>query len=306
MPVDVSNSYSQIVLVSAFLTQINSRVDRNVDKYIQYGKKWIALPFPKVVFLEPTVVLEYFPDISNGFCNVCIGDPALEKQLNVAVDIKTQTIFVQFEGANMYFHKYKRRITRFQLNTPNPKKDTLEYMFVQCFKTEWMRMAVQLCETQFSNTWLPSSCSTNNIQYIWNDFGIYHMFEKHHAEDKDALFLQSYLQLEIRCSRRFHDACSSGYSFKSVYFAGCWEPQFALPIDLYNTICWVFAGSVFGGFRDGIIELADKMKRKCIWLMCEKGLLVWEINVWYMLYQDTPLMFEFYRCDHTPAIIHKY
>lgn len=306
MPVDVSNPYSQIVLVSAFLTQINSRVDRNVDKYIEYGKKWIALPFPKVVFLEPTVVLEYFPDISGGFCNVCIDDPALEKQLNVFVDVKTQTVFVQFEGANMYFHKYKRRITRFHLNTPNPKKDTLEYMFVQCFKTEWMRMAVQLCETQFAKTWLPSSCSTNNIQYIWNDFGIYHMFEKHHAEDKDALFRESYLQLETRCSRRFVDACSSGYPFQSVYFAGCWEPQLAIPIDVYTTICWVFAGSVFGGFRDGIIELADKMKRKCIWLMCEKGVLVWEINVWYMLYQDTPRLFEFYRCDHTPAIIHKY
>ena len=49
------------------------------------------------------------------------------------------------------------------MTTDNPNKDNLQYLFVQCHKTEWIKHAIDV--NYF-----------NSDQFIWIDFGIYHIF----------------------------------------------------------------------------------------------------------------------------------
>ena len=39
-------------IVSAFVTNINSRSDRNMEKYIEYGKQLLQIKTPKVIFID--------------------------------------------------------------------------------------------------------------------------------------------------------------------------------------------------------------------------------------------------------------
>jgi hypothetical protein len=293
----------KIIYVSAFISQVNNRADRSLEKYMDYGKKWMSLPYPKILFMERSIISQYFPTIDT-------------QSTKPFVFYNPYTCIVFFDPASMYFHEYADSVTDFWLYTHNTKKDTLGYMFVQCYKTEWMKMAVEMMDNQLAwakDTFVPMhSLSTvhtdqeprdEHYQFMWNDFGIYHMFEKH--DDPETLFLKAFSTMETRNAARYRDAISNGCKFDKVYFASCWDHRSGYShFDLYRTILWVFAGSVFAGFKTPLLKLAELMKEKCIELMTTKHHLMWEVNVWYLLYKEHPELFDFYRCNHDPSIIH--
>ena len=266
----------RIIYVSAFVARVNNRHDRSLDKYIELGKHWMALPYPKIVFMERDVVEEYLH---------------IEGGQDGGVWYNEDTWIEYFYPSTMYFHDYATTVNQpLDIVTPNPQKDTLEYMFVQCYKTEWMRLAIELVDRVFP--------ATETTQYMWNDFGIFHMFQ--HSPDA---FATSYRELEMRNQARYAAAISNGCRFETVYFAGCWDKHFPLPSSIYNVICWVFAGSVFSGFETPLLRLADLMRDKCIEIMTTRNTLMWEVNVWFLLYQEHPDLFDFYRCDHNESMI---
>ena len=76
--------------VSALLTNINGY--RSIEKYVEYGKKLIALPINKVIFIERDVHAEHFS----------LGE---------------NTTFVFIEKSDLYLHKYADQITDFCPNT---------------------------------------------------------------------------------------------------------------------------------------------------------------------------------------------
>jgi hypothetical protein len=48
-------------IVSAFLTNVNRREDRSIQKYVDFGKQLLALDkIPKIVFLERAVYFAHF------------------------------------------------------------------------------------------------------------------------------------------------------------------------------------------------------------------------------------------------------
>jgi len=48
-------------IVSAFLTNVNRRKDRTIEKYLDFGKQLLALDkIPKIVFLERVVYFVLF------------------------------------------------------------------------------------------------------------------------------------------------------------------------------------------------------------------------------------------------------
>jgi len=270
----------RIIYVSAFVSRVNQRHDRSLDKYIDYGKKWMVLPYPKIVFMERAVVETYLGLEGGDAHGVWYNDT---------------TWIEYFDPTTMYFHEYAHHVQQpLDLVTQNPAKDTLEYMFVQCYKTEWMRMAIDIVDRVFPETEV--------TQYMWNDFGIYHMFENRGATLSDALFRDTYRNLEMRNRTRYEIALANGHDFGSVYFAGCWNSK--MPVsDIYTHICWVFAGSVFSGFEAALVHLADLMRDKCIEIMTTRNTLMWEVNVWYLLCQQSPELFSFYPCNHDPSIL---
>jgi hypothetical protein len=240
-------------LVSGFLSDINNIKYRNVDKYIEYGKKLIDIRLPKVIFIDKQIYQQYFLNISDEL-----------------------TKFIEIEKKDLYFYEHIDKLTNFKLNTDNPNKDTVEYMFFQNHKTEWIRQAIQL---DFFKT----------SQYIWIDFGIYHIIKD------DDLFEKYMYNLRYKT----HD---------NIRIPGCWNPYNTKNTNIFYNISWYFAGGIFGGNKDKLLEFADLTKQKCIFLMNNCKHIMWEVNMWYLVFLDNinfpnNKIFNWYVADHNSSML---
>ena len=302
---NISVLKSQTVIVSAFMSKINDRPDRILNKYIDFGKKLIDVPIPKLIFIEKSVFEEYALGKQDDK-RVSLKIEADKPEYECIIQNETQTLYIFFEKSMMYLYEYKHLISDFYLDTTNPKKDSIEYMFVQCYKTEWIRMAIQAIEYIETTDWktegmLNKLCDfSENNQYVWMDFGLYHMFMT------DESFFNGLNGFHNRIETRFKAACMNGHHFNTVYFASCWNPHDEFYRNIYTQIYWVFAGSVFGGYKNALLRFAGLVRDKCIQIIQEKRHLMWEINVWYLVYKMCPELFDFYKCDHNYSIISNY
>ena len=143
-----------------------------------------------------------------------------------------------------------------------------------CGKTEWVKRAIEL------NTY-------NTEQYLWIDFGIYHMI------NNSELFERAIYNINTKY-------------YNNVRIASCWDPSTSVHPDIYKIITWYFAGSIFGGNKTKLLEFADLMKNKCLSIIEEKKSLMWEINIWYLIYKEHPELFDCYPSDHNIYILANY
>lgn len=239
-------------LVSAFVTNINSRSDRNMEKYIEYGKQLLQTKVPKVVFIDE-LVFHRFQDCLNEY-----------------------THLISIKKEDNYLYPYKLLITDYDLYTTYPEKDTIEYMFTMCHKTEWIKQAILL---NFFKT----------KQFIWIDFGISHMLN----DLSNTEFNNAILQLINK-------------KYEKIRIASIWEMKHNLDINIYKKISWCFAGSIFGGKAELLMCFADLMKNKCIEIIKVKKTIMWEINIWVFIYNLKPSIFDCYLCNHNSSILLKY
>ena len=281
-------------MITAFMSNINQRGDRDIEKYVDLGYKLLDVNIRQIVFIERRVFERYFRLRYQGFPRIfgrevsyenteCCVDASVPKILTFPYEyiVLGHITFVFFEKTDMYFHAHRDTITEFSVNTPHPTKDTLDYMFVQCHKTEWVSLAIRLDEVAYEN---------KSFTYAWVDFGIRHMFPSDIACDMELY------QLRDRITR-------SGASYSKVFAPSCWNPNCVYYQDVYRNIMWVFAGSVFGGNADVLCEFARRTKEKCLGIIREKRHLMWEVNVWYMVFQDCRELFALYHGDHNASIL---
>jgi len=240
-------------LVTAFMTNVNQIDFRSHEKYIELGKKLLSQPIPTVCFIEKMIFETYFASVRHLF---------------------PLTHFVFFEKEDNYLVSYESQLTHYFVHTDNPKKDTPGYMFVQCHKTEWVKMAIQ--ENPFQTT-----------NFIWVDFGIYHMI-------RDDMAFALYLE---NMSRK---------QYTELRIASCVDLSKPCVTDIFNTISWYFAGSVFGGDIQSLLLFADIMRQFCLELIENKKLIMWEVNIWYLIYKNIPSMFDTYKADHNVSILQNY
>ena len=240
-------------IVTAFITQINHIDFRSAEKYIELGKKLLSQPIPTVCFLEKHIYDEYFAD---------------------SLQLFPDTEFIMFERNQNYLMAYESQLTQFRVDSDNPTKDTIGYMFTQCHKTEWVRMAIE------SNPF-------HTTNFVWIDFGIFHMIRD------DMAFA---LHLEKMTRKKY----------ETVRIASCVDPNLECESDIYHRISWFFAGSVFGGSANKLIEFANRMKSFCLDMITTRNHLMWEINVWYLLHKQEPGMFDPYRANHNVSILENY
>ena len=249
--------------VSALLTNINGY--RSIEKYIEYGKKLIALPINKVIFMERAIHAEHFSD-----------------------ENRENTTFIFIEKKDLYLYQYVDQITDFFPNTDNPEKDTLEYMFVQCNKTEWLREAIDRNPYGSKGPKDP----TNN--FVWIDFGIWHMIRD------DQVFTDACMKIANEPFSSKGTVGSLGPLTKVRIACGNSQSDFT---NLHKTISWFFLGSIFGGDRDSLLKFANSVKNKCIETIQEHKTIMWEINVWQMVYADDPTLFLCYGANHDASIL---
>ena len=48
------------------------------------------------------------------------------------------------------------------------------------------------------------------------------------------------------------------------------------------------------------------MKEKCIKIINEKKTLMWEVNIWYLIYKENNNLFDCYNCDHNESVVSNY
>ena len=236
-------------IVSAFLSNVNTY--RDVEKYIECGKRLLEIDnIYKVIFIEKTIYDTYF--LENSFKNIK---------------------FVFMERSDIYLYEQIDNITNFSVQSTNPHKDIIDYMFVQCNKTEWVKQAIEL------NPF-------NTDQFIWVDFGIYHMINNDNFNDSIYKMTQQ--------------------NFQNVRIATSWDFNAYYHNNYYTQIMWYFAGSVFGGDKNKLLLFADLMKKNCLDIIDKQKTLMWEVNIWYFIYNTNKDLFDTYHCIHNNTIIDNY
>jgi hypothetical protein len=73
-----------------------------------------------------------------------------------------------------------------------------------------------------------------------------------------------------------------------------------------NSVLWFFAGSVFGGDEDSLINFSHKCRVKCLDIIKRYHMLTWEVNVWKMIYDEHPYLFSPYPCGFDQSILSNY
>jgi len=247
-------------IVSAFVSNVNSF--RNVEQYIDYGRRLLKTnDIKKIIFIEKSVYDQYLHD--NNYQN---------------------THFVFIEKNDIYLYEHIDKITEFDMTSCNPMKDTLEYMFVQSNKTEWIKQAIELDPFQTE-------------QFIWVDFGIYHMmnidFGKYDIIDDDE-----FNELIYKMTQK---------NYQQVRAGGCWDLNSYYHQEYYTQPMWYFGGSVFGGDKASLCKFADLMKQRCLNIISERKTFVWEVNIWYIIYLENKELFDIYRTyEHGKIMVSKY
>ena len=239
-------------IVTAFIGNINRNKSRSIDEYIDFGNRLLKIPNPKVVFVDHDSFRTYFAE---------------------NVTLYPFTTFIPMAKEDIYLHHYRDQLTKFYVNG-NPDKDTIDYIFVQCNKTEWVVKAIDL------NMYKTS-------QYIWIDFGIYHMIKN------PELFERLILGMTEK-------------TYSDVRIASCKYNGYSVPYNVYEILTWTFAGSVFGGSVDALLEFAFLTKKEILKTIREKKSIMWEINIWYLVYRQYLEFFNFYTCGHDFRILEYY
>jgi hypothetical protein len=239
-------------IVSAFVSNVNHKFEDSLKRYYNFGKLLLKSTTPKIIFV----------------------DDKMFELIGTDYD-KTNTVIIKIIKNNTYLYEYIIYITNFRLHSTDHTKDTIEFMFTMCNKTEWMRQAIEL-----------NPFKTDN--FIWLDFGIKHVFNC-----SDDQFVE---KINLLHSKKY----------EKIRIGGIWNINTMYNCNIYKDVLWYFAGGVFGGDKESLLKFADLTKAKCIEIMTTKNTIMWEVNIWYIIYNENKHLFDIYKCNHDNSIIENY
>ena len=264
------------IIVSSFLSNVNN--NRSTDTYIEYGKKILYEPHVHVIlFIEKNIFYQNLPEFDSKIINTCI---LFGKEYEYILHHKK--IFIFIEKEDNYLYEYHQLITNFNVNTDNPNKDTLDYMFCMCYKTECMKMAIHFIKQH--------NFFEDKIEYIWLDFGIYHIVKN------DKLFIEEINNMVNRPLNHIN-------KIKIAAFPNNIDNYF----DLTKNVCWFFLGGIFGGFEEELLLFSELMRETSIQFINNHKSFIWEVNLWYIIYLQNKELFDCYYCNnHDIQMIQNY
>ncbi len=240
-------------IVSAFISNINNKHDGGLNKYYELGKQLLCCNVPKIIFVD-----------------IAMYNLIQEEDYDESI-----TKLVIVDKSFLYFYDYIDSLTNFNLNTDNKAKDTIDFMFMMCGKTEWIQRAITM-----------NPYKTNH--FIWLDFGIRHVFKC-----SDNEFIAKINKMKYK-------------TYDKIRIGHIWDLNYICNRDIYKDITWYFAGGVFGGNINNLVLFADMVKEKCIDIMVNHNTIMWEVNIWYLVYKYNKNIFEPYHCDHNDSICDNY
>lgn len=194
------------------------------------------------------------------------------------------TQYLHFISATLedcYLYEYMQQMPNFSISI-NPKKNTLNYMIIMNNKLDFVKRAIEI------------NCF-NSSQFIWVDFGICHI--------NNGGFNDPFIQSIINLKNNIYNKVRIG----SIWPANQQQEQYFITEEnIYDDISWVFAGGVFGGDIESLLKFENLSKIKCLKVIKEKGTIMWEVNIWYMIYLENKELFSLYNCDHNLSLISEY
>lgn len=227
--------------VSAFYENINSH--RDTSFYLNNSLPFLKAPVNKLIFVNQKLYDENFKKFENEY-----------------------TIFIILN--EIPFQKYAPNFTEYKINTSNGK-DTLEYVLLQCSKTEFLKKAIlEYPEYQ---------------RYTWIDLGISYVVKN------DTLFTS--LLSDI-----------THYRGDKIRIPGCWDLNIKYNIDLSLHVAWYFCGGLFSGNKESLLKFAELMEAKIIEFSKLKYIM-WEVNLCYLIYLENPQLFDWYKADHNVTML---
>ena len=264
------------IIVSSFLSNVNN--NRSTETYIEYGKKILYEPNVHVIlFIEKKIFYEYLQEFDSKTIHTFI---LLGKEYEYMLHHKK--IFIFIEKEDNYLYEYHQLITNFQVNTDNPNKDTIDYMFCMCYKTECMQMAIHFMKQH--------NLFEDKIEYIWLDFGIYHIVKN------DNLFIEEINNMVNR-------PLNKNNKIRIATFPNNIDNYF----DLTKNVCWFFLGGIFGGFEEELLLFSQLMRETSIQFIHNHKSFIWEVNLWYLIYIQKKELFDCYYCNnHNIQMIQNY
>jgi hypothetical protein len=185
------------------------------------------------------------------------------------------TKIIEYKKENSYLFNLKDKLTNFKLNTNNENKDTRDFMITMCMKNEWIKEAIEL---NFFNT----------ENYIWLDFGLKHVISysnEHYIYKIESL---------------------NNKNYDNVRIATIWNLNNKINRDIFKNVLWYFAGGIFGGNKYKLLIFSDKMKEECLKIINNKQTLIWEVNIWYLIYENNKELFNIYYGNHDNTILDNY
>lgn len=208
------------------------------------------------------------------------GKKLLQQDFNkvIFIDPKVKEYFKEFENQTNKFVEFSMKdIYLFDKIHSlkngvhgNPNKDTNEFFSIMCNKTEFIRKAINL---NFFN------CD----YYFWIDFGIYKIFDSN------------------ICIEKLNN------KYEKVRIGSIWGlDNLQRNNNIFKNVSWYFAGGVFGGNKSVLLTFADLMKDKTIDFIEKNNYLIWEVNLWYFIYNENKELFLPYICDHNNSIVNNY
>lgn len=144
------------------------------------------------------------------------------------------------------------------------KVDSFEYMVIINSKLEWLVRAIN--ENPYQTDW-----------FAWIDFGIVHVFSNPYWTLQRLIALQPPTTLGLRT-------------------AGIWKHQTR---DVWNVICWRFAGGFLMGDRDSLCTTYRRFQEI---VLREQPKFAWEVNLWALM-EAEGVDFGWFPCDHDDSII---
>ena len=249
----MSKEKPSVTIVSAFIRNMNNREDYKIDNYLDYGKLFLKVAVNKIVFMDQETYNE-LKEYENEYTKLIV---------TVREDI--------------YLYHYTHLLTNLRIHTTRPDKDTIDYFYLMCNKTEWVKQAIEL------NLF-------NSDNFIWLDFGIRYIFKT--DDDEFTKRIERLKEMSYDAIR----VASVWRKFGRTYYNE----------NPYSDVIWHFGGGVFGGNKDKLIQFAQLTKDMCIKTIIEQNTIMWEVNIWYLIYQENPNMFEFYDCEHDRSMIDGY
>jgi hypothetical protein len=166
-----------------------------------------------------------------------------------------------------------------------------------CHKTEFLKKAIE------RNTF-------GTRHFVWVDFSIHKLMKNRTASFIAALdklkYWTSDQNLKDSAQQTFGLANESHERQRNRIRTGrIWDPDTNLqnPERIYTHVQWFFAGSVIGGHQDALLNFSKLFEKKCIDIINERKSIMWEVNIWYLLYKDNKNLFDTYLSNHDMSVI---